>query len=227
MSEVNVREVARAVEKHIRSKLNPAIKRALFKNIVNSFREGLKADLGNALINVYDSFAEAEESEFGPVARGRDPTSLKNLRPLFVNQIESELAAAKIIDGKLHIDIGDKTMWGFEGVSEDSQLSLDILYYYLTGVIGEFGFISQGLYELMRHRKPSLGRFGAGFLISKESYIKEKWEEGTGVKFEDIRHPISGQKEFKGFKDVIENFNYSKYLTEAVEQTIKNLKLIK
>jgi len=223
VAELGLEELFGQVSQALNKKLSKDLKLKLARNIKKVLQQKAAPALKARLLTAYDELISREN--YGPVAAGKDPLALEVSRGLFEAQITKELNNVRIEGDSIVINIGDKDAWGFgeAELREGPLKTVDFLHFYIEGNIGEFGFITLGMYISRRSTPGTLGRFGEGFLISKEQYKKEKWEKATGVKFEDIRHPISGQPPYNGFNRAVENFDFSPYITEAVQETFKNI----
>jgi len=231
MAELDLERLLPLIEAAVKRKINSGLARKLRKNILEVFRTRAKADILQAFIRVYDELAAQEKGEYGPLVVGKDPSALENFRHLFVQQIDRELDGIRIDGNSLIIEVGNKDLWGVGRSKEPNSgdapqgdpQSVDFLGYYIEGFIGEFGFLTMDHYRLRRKKAKNIGRFGKGFLISKEAYEKEHWERITKIKFADIRHPISGQAPFKGFDLLASSFDFNPYIQEAVEKTFTDI----
>lgn len=172
-------------------------------------------------LQAYDELADYEEGEMGAAVRGKDPLTLKRLRPLFEKQLSDELVKkVKVTDDGVEIGILDENLLGYgEDATEGPPVSIDVLNFYIEGVWGAFGFITPEQYAKRGRRssKP-LGRLGAGFLIPEERYRSERWAEETGVPFEEVRHAISNQRPYRGFHEAASRINFTKYAEEAMRR---------
>jgi len=180
-------------------------------------------DIQEAFLEVYDRLAAQEESEAGAAIKGKDPLSLVNLRPVFVNQLRQQLARAEIVDGELYVKILDKALLGYAGDAPTGPAeTVDILAYYIEGMVEEHAFITVEQYKRGRGKESRGnygGRVGAGFMMTRRNYEREGWEKITGVPFAQVRHPISNQKPFDDFENVAKSLNYSKWIDMALKQT--------
>lgn len=196
------------------------------KHLESVFRNEVAQDLKKDFLGAYDYLAQEEKSQFPSPIRGEDPSALENWRHLFAQQLDRELADIKFQGDEIIINIGNKELLGFGETppKKGEPQSVDWLGLYIEGIIGEFAFITEEQYKARGRRssKP-LGRFGAGFLMPKDRYKQERWEEVTGLKFEDVRHPISGQKPYKRFEQIPQRFDFGKYVNEALQRTVKSL----
>jgi hypothetical protein len=195
-------------------KFFPEFSDTLKKNILLVFREEAAEEIKSEFLKVYDELSDREEGEFGSSIQGKDPTSLKRLRPLFEKQLSEEISNVRIEGNQLVLEVMNKGPLGYASVDRSGPAeTVDILVFYIEGVSGEFAFLTPEQYE-ERGRKSSnpLGRYGDGFLIPKDRYKSERWAEVTGVPFQAVRHPISGQPPFRGFEAVAEKINYQKYI---------------
>lgn len=225
-SEMSLEGLYDQVSELLNRKLSKALKRELAKNIVQEIKVSAAPVLKERLLKAYDVLAEQEKGEFGPAIAGKDPSALENFRDVFAAQIDKELSQIRVEGDSIVIEVGNKDAWGLgrtEAPTGPLQ-TVDFLGFYIEGVAGEFGFISIDQYSEFRGRVPnSLGRFGGGFLITREKYVKEKWDRGTGLSFEDIKHPISGQRPYRGFNQALESFDFSPYISKAVKDTFDQM----
>ena len=210
----NISEILKQVEPAF-GKFTKEMIEKFKENLLRVFKNEAAAEIKQAFLNVYDELAETEEGQAGARIRGKDPSSLKNLRPLFEAHVSIE-------GDEIVIRLMNKSDLGFgrQGSPEGRPTTVDVLSFYLEGVAGEFGFITPEHYTAQgRQSSRPLGRFGAGFLIPRDRYRRERWEEVTGIPFEEIRHPISGQPPFRGFEEIPAKLNFSKYIERALVQT--------
>ncbi len=203
--------------------------------LVKEFKENLKEvfltvaapEIRELFLGVYDELASQESSEFGAAVQGRDPTDLKALRPLFEAQITRELAQVSLEGNELVIRVMDRDDLGFgrPQAPKDPPQTVDILAYYINGIADEFAFITPEQYKSRRKRSGSYGRFGLGFMISRPDYVSELWEEVTGLPFDAVRHPISGQAPFHGFDTIAPKIEQRlpHYIQLALEPTVASL----
>lgn len=214
------------VSELLNRKLSKDLKKKLAKNIVRELKASAAPILKEKLLKAYDTLTEEEKGEFGPAIAGKDPSALENFRDVFSAQIDKELSQIRVEGDSIIIEIGNKEAWGLgrtEAPTGPLQ-TVDFLGFYIEGVAGEFGFISLDQYSKFRGRVPNnLGRFGGGFLITREKYVKEKWDKGTGLSFDDIKHPISGQRPYRGFNQALESFDFSPYISKAVQDTFEQM----
>lgn len=169
----------------------------------------------------YDILIGIEDRGMGPLARAEDPTSLSRFRSTFSSQVDRDVKNIRFEGDTVTINVGNLEEWGLAGNREGSDHELYFLSYYIEGVIGEHGFLPVEIHNLGHSERDGGGKFGEGFMISKENYIGEKWEEKTGVPFSDIKHAVSGQPPFIGFNTTAENFDWSPYICKAIQRAFK------
>ena len=184
-------------------------------------RTDARDEIRDLYLATYDKLADREENEAGSAIQGKDPLSLKNLRPIFQRQIETELAKAKASPSGIVIKLMNKDLLGYAGATPRGPVeTVDILAFYLEGVQGEHAFITVEQYERGRNtpRGDYGGRVGAGFMMDRKHYENEHWEEITGVPFSEVRHPISDQAAFKEFDTLAKKIDFRKYIDLAIQQ---------
>lgn len=211
-------------------KVTDELKNKFIANFTAIYRtEGVPL-IKKRLMEAYDVLAAIEEGEMGAAIRGKDPTSLISLRSLFEQQITTELGNNISVKGdELLIEFMDKSKLGFDGPVDESTsdgppTTVDVLSFYLRGMIGEFAFITPEQYEARGRRssKP-LGRLGAGFLMSKRRYEQERWAEVTKLPFSDVRHAISGQSPYDGFREAIDAIDFQPIISSVLRKTMASL----
>ena len=127
------------------------------------------------------------------------------------------------------VRIGDKNFLGYssnEDTDPDDQTPLVWLVYYIEGLVGDWGFVSPELYEQFRgsgNYNPEWGRFGQGFMISREQYESEGWSEV--VPFDQIRHPFSGFSPLDIFEEALREFKLRPFLDKAIKAAVEGRKL--
>ena len=113
-----------------------------------------KKEVRELCLATYDKLATREENEAGSAIKGKDPLSLKNLRPLFQRQIETELAFTKVTPAGITIKLMNKDLLGYAGDTPTGAVqTVDILAFYLEGVQGEHAFITPEQYKKGRGDK--------------------------------------------------------------------------
>ncbi len=151
----------------------------------------------NEIMKSYDSLLVGREN----AASVMDPTSPSKIRPIFKAYLERKASEAVVLTEQgISIKLVQLTELGVPGGPGNvSQELLQILSYYIEGMIGEVGFLNIELYEIFNprgHRENrGGGRFGEGFLISRKAYEGQKALNPKRDKlppFERIRHPLSG-----------------------------------
>lgn len=207
----------------INKKINDKFQNVLRDRMRRVFRKDAGAALKKKLLDVYDDLASAEDSEMPAFIRGKDPMMLSKVRNLFEEQLDRELGKMRFDGDTFVINIGDREAWGLEGHGNEGPLqTVDFLVYYIEGMVGEFAYITKEMYDEFRgHGLNKYGRLGAGFLIPKDIYFKERWNNLAD--FEDVRHPVSGQPPFNGFNEVVAQFDFSPYLNKAIDPILKRI----
>lgn len=199
--------------------------RILREEIKTIFKEQAFPELKAEMLRAYDNLASQEEAQFGQESQGEDPLSLKRWRHLFEKQLDEELSKAVITDDEINIRLGTLSLLSGGDDRRGDPETVDWLIFYIEGVVGEFGFISTEQYLMRRpnYDTSRLGRFGEGFLISKEDYERERWERVTGIPFSAIKHPISGQRPYKGFERAADKVDFNKFVNIAAERAGRKL----
>jgi len=196
------------------------------KSFIAIYREKAVPAIKDLFMAAYDALAATEESEMGGRIRGKDPTSLKNLRSLFEEQVVEELNRnISFSDDNLEISLLSEELLGYGSPSgKGAPTSVDVLNFYIEGITGEWAFLTPEHYEARgRASSKPLGRLGEGFLISQKSYKEERWEEVTKIPFGDVRHAISNQPPYEGFDEAAKLINLTPYIEEAIQKAAQTV----
>lgn len=160
-----------------------------------------------------------------------DPTNPVNWRQDFKDLLFNDLQKTFMVSGNnIHISLGDKSVLGYtEGETDSSdQTPLIWLVYYIEGLAGDWAFIGPNLYDL-RHGSGSFaklenpGRFGAGFMISKEDFFDEGWQKFAA--FDTVRHPFSGFSPLDIFTEAMNEFRLQPFIEKAIKAAVTGKKL--
>jgi hypothetical protein len=157
-----------------------------------------------------------------------DPTNPANWRTAFKTKLDEDLLRNLTVTAKgLIIRLGDKEFLGYtddEQGDPEGTSPLTWLVYYLEGLMGEWAFISKEVYKQKRKRVGSkLGRFGEGFMISKEQFDKEGW--GSFISFEEARHPFSGFSPVDIFTEALNEFRFKPFIEKAIKASKEGRRL--
>jgi hypothetical protein len=189
----------------------------LEKQVAQIFEKDIVRAVEEQYIKEYDKLAKIVEGRTPGRIRGKDPLSLVDQRELFIEHLRKELASSSFAGGAFNLNV----VLGVRDSGNDQPSAPVSLLYYLTGTPDNHGFITK---EHKRRKTPffrgSLGRLGEGFMISESSYIRERWEEQTGIPFAEIKHPISGLPPYTGFDDVPSRIDYGFFLQRALERVL-------
>lgn len=215
-------KVVNEISKHIGKTLSYKITESLSDNIIKEIKTNLKTGPGNlksVFIEQFDLLISIEDNNSGSEMKGKDPTSLKNIRGKFIQYVDTVIDNATLKGDNVEIEFGDLSLFGLDGsISGDFFM----LGYWINGIIGQFAFLPIKLYGIgSSNIKKGGGRYGAGFMIDKQSYEDEKWSSRIGVSFEQLRHPLSGQPPFSGFNKAAESINWQDIISKSVATAIK------
>jgi hypothetical protein len=157
-----------------------------------------------------------------------DPTNPANWRMAFKTKLDEDLLRNLTVTAKgLIIRLGDKEFLGYtdSGKDPEDNSPLTWLVYYLEGLMGEWAFISLDIYKEKRKNSKgtSLGRFGKGFMLSKEQFDKEGW--GSVISFEEARHPFSGFSPVDIFTEALNEFRFKPFIEKAIKASKEGRRL--
>ncbi len=192
-------------------------------NIVTVLKRDAIPHLITRIMVGYDNLSALADT--GP----DDPTNPANWRMTFLVKLEQEFERTFIVtNNRISVKLGEKSFLGYtaseETDTEDSE-PLHWLVYYLEGLVGDWGFITPETYKKLTRReyKPGWGRFGEGYMISREAYEMNGWQ--NKIPFAEIRHPFSGFSPVDIFAEALREFNLSPFITKAINAAVKGRKL--
>lgn len=194
------------------------------KNVESVIRNQAMPHLIALIMKGFDSLAD--RADMLP----EDPTNPSNWRAEFLSKLEEDLQQNFTSTARgLMIRIGDKDFLGYASEDEmdpDDQTPLVWLVYYIEGLAGDWGFVSPEVYEEFRgsgNYNPEWGRFGQGFMISREQYESEGWSEV--VPFDQIRHPFSGFSPLDIFAEALQEFKLRPFLDKAIKAAVEGRRI--
>jgi hypothetical protein len=191
-------------------------------NIVTVVRTEAIPHLIDMIMDGYDGLSDRMST------LPEDPTNPSNWRTAFKTKLDEDLNRnLTVTERGLIIRLGDKEFLGYtddEQGDPDDTMPLTWLVYYLEGLSGEWAFISRDVYKEKRTRVGSkLGRFGDGFMISKDQFEKENW--GKYISFEEARHPFSGYAPVDIFTEALNEFRFKPFIEKAIKASKEGRKL--
>jgi len=198
----------------------------MIHKFVNSFVENLKTiikeeatvDLINEILNYYDL-------ELSGIAPESDPTAPEKWKDAFAELLYEDIERTFYFDGqKITFGLGNEEELGYTGeLDPKSQDVLKTFCFIFEGILGEYAWITSDVYKL---KFPDVefdyGRFGKGFLIDKETFYKENWNKY--VSFEEVRWGFSNSPPKDIFEMAYKDFDWSKYISKALEKTTQEFK---
>lgn len=217
-------------------KLKANIDRAQLKRIIEKkqklLQENIAAVIRNeAIPHLIDRIMEGFDSLADRADQlPEDPTNPSNWRDEFRTKLQEDLQNTFRISGnRIQIDIGEKRFLGYaEGGENESSDSTPLVWlvYYIEGLAGDWAFIGPDLYERFRGSgtfDETWGRFGQGFMISKEQYFEEGWN--NIVSYESVRHPFSGFSPVDIFNEALNEFRLRPFIQKAIDAATAGRKL--
>lgn len=146
-----------------------------------------------------------EFDEFSLYFNEDDPAAPENWREEFHSHLLENLHDnLEVGRDTISLGFGNKNFLGYtEGRIDPSDTTPLVWFvFYLEGLVGEYAFIDEELFYEKKGPRTDLGkygRFGRGFMISKEDYASEGWEDFKS--FEEVRFPFSGEKPKDFFRE--------------------------
>lgn len=204
-------------------KLETKVKNTFLRLLKKHLREAVLKEGGPALIkHILDQY----ELELYGIAPPTDPTAPELWQDEFSELLYADLEESiEITPRGISFGLGDKFALGFEDPpSPSSQDVLRTFAWILEGTIGEYAWITPDIYELKKGPGSweDWGRFEIGFLMSEDEFYSEGWD--SVISFGEARFGFSGQGPKDIFTNAYAGFDWSPYLTKAVEKAAKELK---
>lgn len=198
-------------------------RKLLHQNIEAVIRNDAIPYLIALVMKGYDELSERMEG-----MQEDDPTNPANWREEFIELLREDFEDNFLYqDNKIIIRMGDKNILGYTGGEQDpgDDQPIHWLVFYLKGLVGEWAFISPGVYERITGRKykPHWGKFGEGFMISRKAYYGKGWNRVMA--FEEVRHPFSGFAPLDIFREAVNEFKLSTFVKRAVTATAEGRKI--
>jgi hypothetical protein len=160
-----------------------------------------------------------------------DPTNPANWREEFRDSLHQDIYDTISFEGnRIVFNVGNKE---FLGYTEDGTLNdkhdntpLKWLVYYIEGLAGDWAYISAETYDKIKGAgkyKTEWGRFGQGFMISREDFEAEGW--GAIISFESVRHPFSGYAPLDIFTEALDEWDLRPFIQKAITAAVRGEKL--
>lgn len=200
-----------------------ANQKLILDNIVAVVRNEAIPDLIEKIMVGYDSLSDRMDT------LPEDPTHPANWRDEFFLKLHQDLHNTfTVVGNRVIIRLGEKDFLGYDPsgtIDKKDVTPLHWLVFYLEGLAGDWGFITPEVYEKLRGStfNPDWGRFGQGFMISREDYQREGWDKV--VPFDQVRHPFSGYSPLDIFKEALDEWNVRPYIQKALDAAVQGRKL--
>jgi len=215
--------------------INANIKREILNKILERrlklIRENVRVVMRNkALPHLIDLIMKGYDELTDRAAMGPDdPTNPANWRSEFLTKLREELEDNLIVTGnRIIAKLGDRDFLGYDPsgtIDTDDTEPLHWLVFYLEGLIGDWAFITREDYNRITGGKydPQWGRFGQGFMISKENYQTQGWDRI--IPFDQVRHPFSGFAPLDIFTEALNEFKIRPFIQKALDAAVKGEKI--
>lgn len=194
------------------------------KNLLEMIKTEAGPDYINAILEEYEIQLEG-------IAPLTDPTAPEHLKDEFIRLLYDDLESKTKIEGnKLVIEIGDEEELGYGDPPDptDTEL-LKTFVFILEGILGEYAWIADDYYDrgiippgyrIAGAEKG--GRVGAGFLISKDVFFDEGWD--NYITWEQARWGFSDQTAKDIFEDASDKFDWAPYFKKVLDKTANEFK---
>lgn len=211
-----------SIDKPSLKKVVSGLEKLIMDNIVTVVKSEAIPHLIGLIMKGYDDLSD--RANMLP----EDPTNPANWRTEFFNKITQDFEQTfTLTDKGIIIRIGEREFFGYDpsGKAPAGAEPLVWLVYYIEGLAGDWGFITQELYDEFRGPGAfkNWGRFEQGFLISKEQFEDEGWSEVTT--FEAIRHPFSGFEPVDIFIEALNEFEIRPFIQKAIRVSAQGRRL--
>lgn len=160
-----------------------------------------------------------------------DPTNPANWREEFRLKLNEDVYdTISVNQGVINFQLGEKSYLGYDPSGQrnnpNDSSPLQWMVYYIEGLAGDWGFITPEIYEMHRGQdsfSETWGRFGKGFMISREAFESEGW--GQVTTFDQIRHPFSGYAPVDIFTEALREFQLKPFVERALKAAASGIKL--
>lgn len=160
-----------------------------------------------------------------------DPTNPSNWREEFRESLHQDIYdTISFENNTISFYVGNKDFLGYEEGGElndkNDDSPLKWLVYYIEGLAGDWAYISAETYEQIKgsgRYKPEWGRFGRGFMISREQFDAENW--GAIIPFDTVRHPFSGYAPLDIFTEALNEWSLHPFIERALQAAVRGEKL--
>lgn len=200
------------------------LEKLINKNIEVAVRSQAIPHLIDLIMKGYDEISR--RADMGP----EDPTNPSLWRQEFLERLQTDLEQTfRVANNIITVNLGERKFLGYTPVEEtdpDDDSPLVWLVYYIEGLAGDWAFISPADYERFRGAgkyNPKWGRFGQGFMISKEEYEAEGWQRI--IPFDQVRHPFSGFAPIDIFTEAVREFTLKPFIDKAIKAAMRGERL--
>jgi hypothetical protein len=182
------------------------LKKLLIKNITNAVRAKIGPEIINRIMEKFNV------GLIGKVTT-KDPSAPEHFEDDFFSALNEDLNSSMVVTPEgITFSLGDRKKLGYDG---NIEKPLQTMVFIMEGILGEYAFISPDKYKL--HRSGTgvkFGRWSGGFLITKDSFFKEKWDKR--VSWGEARWGFSNTGPINVFEMDQE------FISEMIDATIKS-----
>ncbi|MBW1799219.1 MAG: hypothetical protein JRJ85_00685 [Deltaproteobacteria bacterium] len=182
------------------------LKRLLIKNILNAVRMQIGPEIIKRIM---------EKFNVGLIGKvdTKDPSAPEHFEGEFFSALNEDLNGSLIVTPEgITFSLGDTKKLGYEG---NIETPLQTMVFIIEGIVGQYAFISPDIYSSFKSSSNvKFGRWGGGFLITKEAFFKEHWDKR-----------VSWSKAKWGFSNTgpINIFEMDQtFISEMIDSTIKS-----
>ncbi len=216
-------KIGAQIKKDILNKIIDRKLKLIRENITSIMRNKALPHLVDLIMKGYDSLSD--RAAMGP----DDPTNPANWRSEFLTKLRQDLDDNLVVAGNLIIaKLGDKDFLGYDpsgNVDPGDTEPLHWLVFYIEGLIGDWAFVTPEDYNKITRGKydPQWGRFSQGFMISKENYQTQGWDQV--IPFDQVRHPFSGFSPLDIFTEALNEFKIRPFIQKALDAATRGEKV--
>ena len=144
------------------------LKQLLIKNITRAIGTTIGPEIIKRIMEKFDV------GLIGKVST-KDPSAPEHFQDEFFSALNEDLASSILVTPEgITFFLGDTKKLGYDG---NIETPLQTMVFILEGVLGEYAFISPDIYKSFKSGSDvKFGRWGGGFLITKEAFFKEHWD---------------------------------------------------
>ena len=197
------------------------IKEVVIKELIKEFTDTIGPAVVDRIMAVFDELADE-------IGLEEDPTSPHFWRNEFKEKLLSEARHVVETSDGISVSFGEMSYLGYEEgeIAPEDTEPLHWAVFWFEGLAGSYAFITPEFLAQVRGSSSldgiRMGRFGEGFLISREDY--EDGGFSKAAPFSDMEHPLSGSPPIDIFEAALSTYDYRPNISNAIKRAFRKFK---